>query len=47
MLGAFALTELEPVGVSADAVTDLSYASVGSDFFFQLMFCAATASIVV
>ncbi|MDP4631942.1 MAG: ammonium transporter, partial [Porticoccaceae bacterium] len=25
---------------------DLSYASTGSDFFFQLMFCAATASIV-
>ncbi len=44
-LGAFSLTSLEPVGVSADAVT-IDYASVGSDFFFQLMFCAATASIV-
>ena len=45
MLGAFAPTSLEPVGLAvADA--DLSYASVGSDFFFQLMFCAATASIV-
>ena len=45
-LGAFAPTVLEPVGVAADAVGDISYASVGSDFFFQLMFCAATASIV-
>jgi Amt family ammonium transporter len=27
-------------------VDDLSYAATGSDFFFQLMFCAATASIV-
>jgi Amt family ammonium transporter len=44
-LGAFSLTSLEPVGVGADAVT-IDYASVGSDFFFQLMFCAATASIV-
>jgi Amt family ammonium transporter len=45
ILGAFSPTVLEPVGVGADA-TDLTYASVGSDFFFQLMFCAATASIV-
>ena len=45
MLGAFSLTGLEAVGL--DGVTpDLTYASVGSDFFFQLMFCAATASIV-
>ena len=44
-IGGFSLTALEPVGVSADGV-DLTYASVGSDFFFQLMFCAATASIV-
>ncbi|MGZ9808862.1 ammonium transporter [Pseudoroseicyclus sp. H15] len=43
-LGAFAITSLEPVGGSPD--TDLTYASVGSDFFFQLMFCATTASIV-
>ncbi|WP_226779777.1 ammonium transporter [Oceaniglobus trochenteri] len=43
-LGAISLTSLEPVGGSAD--TDLTYASVGSDFFFQLMFCATTASIV-
>ena len=45
MLGAFALTGLEPVGLEG-AEPDLTYASVGSDFFFQLMFCAATASIV-
>ncbi len=37
---------LEVVGVSAEAADDLSYASTGSDYFFQLMFCAATASIV-
>jgi Amt family ammonium transporter len=37
---------LEAVGVTPDKVDDLSYASTGSDFFFQLMFCAATASIV-
>lgn len=46
VLGAISPTSLEPVGVSADAVVDLSYASVGADFIFQLMFCAATASIV-
>ncbi|MGA9251251.1 MAG: ammonium transporter [Roseobacter sp.] len=38
-------TVLDPVGVAhADAALD--YASVGSDFFFQLVFVAATASIV-
>ncbi|MCR8825136.1 ammonium transporter [Photobacterium sp. TY 1-4] len=37
---------LEAVGVTADAADDYSYATTGSDFFFQLMFCAATASIV-
>lgn len=41
-----AVAVLEPVGVAADAVDDLSYAATGSDYFFQLMFCAATASIV-
>ena len=45
MLGAFSVTSLEPVGLEG-ADPDLTYASVGSDFFFQLMFCAATASIV-
>ena len=44
-LGALGPTVLEPVGL-ADTATDLTYASVGSDFFFQLMFCATTASIV-
>ncbi len=41
-----ALAVMEPVGVAADAVDDLSYAATASDYFFQLMFCAATASIV-
>jgi Amt family ammonium transporter len=45
VLGALAITGLEPVGLEG-AEPDLTYASVGSDFFFQLMFCAATASIV-
>ena len=45
VLGAMSLTGLEPVGLEG-AEPDLTYASVGSDFFFQLMFCAATASIV-
>lgn len=45
VLGAFSITGLEPVGLEG-AEPDLTYASVGSDFFFQLMFCAATASIV-
>ncbi|WP_353473668.1 ammonium transporter [Salipiger sp. H15] len=45
ILGAFSTTVLEPVGL-ADTQTDLTYASVGSDFFFQLMFCATTCSIV-
>ncbi|MFY0594951.1 MAG: ammonium transporter [Cognatishimia sp.] len=41
----FSVTSLEPVGLAAgDAALD--YASAGSDFFFQLMFVAATASIV-
>ncbi|QYX58692.1 ammonium transporter [Roseovarius sp. SCSIO 43702] len=45
LLGSLSPALLEPVGL-AGAAPDLSYASVGSDFFFQLMFCAATASIV-
>ena len=45
LLGAFSPTSLEPVGLAAADAT-LDYASVGSDFFFQLMFCATTASIV-
>ena len=45
-LGAFGVAVMEAVGVGADSVDDISYASTGSDFFFQLMFAAATASIV-
>ncbi len=45
ILGAFSTASLEPVGLEG-AEPDLTYASVGSDFFFQLMFCATTASIV-
>ena len=36
---------MEAVGL-ADTTPDLTYSSVGADFFFQLMFCATTASIV-
>ncbi|WP_425097850.1 ammonium transporter [Tropicibacter sp. S64] len=45
VLGAFSMASMDPVGL-ADTTPDLTYASVGSDFFFQLMFCATTASIV-
>ena len=38
-------TVLDPVGIAA-ADAALDYASIGSDFFFQLVFVAATASIV-
>ena len=41
----FSPTVLEPVGLAAEDAA-LDYASAGSDFFFQLMFVAATASIV-
>ncbi|MEO0386738.1 MAG: ammonium transporter [Pseudomonadota bacterium] len=44
--GVIGVAVLEAVGVAADAVDDIGYASTGSDYFFQLMFCAATASIV-
>ncbi|MEO0342751.1 MAG: ammonium transporter [Pseudomonadota bacterium] len=44
--GLFGPAVLEAVGVAADGVDDYAYASTGSDYFFQLMFCAATASIV-
>lgn len=46
VVGAFGIAVLEPVGVTADAVGDITYATVSSDFFFQVMFCATTASIV-
>jgi Amt family ammonium transporter len=41
----FSTTVLDPVGIAA-ADAALDYASIGSDFFFQLVFVAATASIV-
>jgi len=44
--GIWGVAVLEAVGVTADGADDYGYASTGSDFFFQLMFCAATASIV-
>ena len=44
--GVWGVAVMESVGVAADGVDDYSYASTGSDYFFQLMFCAATASIV-
>ena len=44
--GVWGVAILEAVGISRDAADDYGYASTGSDFFFQLMFCAATASIV-
>ncbi|MEO0390401.1 MAG: ammonium transporter [Pseudomonadota bacterium] len=37
---------LEAVGITLADADDASYASTGSDYIFQLMFCAATASIV-
>jgi Amt family ammonium transporter len=44
--GVFGVGVLEAVGVTSAGADDYGYASTGSDFFFQLMFCAATASIV-
>jgi len=44
--GVWGVAILEAVGVGRDTADDYGYASTGSDFFFQLMFCAATASIV-
>jgi Amt family ammonium transporter len=45
VLGAIGIAVLEPVAVAPEAV-DLTYATVSSDFFFQIMFCATAASIV-
>eukprot|EP00873_Tetraselmis_striata_P031886 jgi/Tetstr1/452150/TSEL_039186.t1 len=45
-LGAFGIGILEAVGVTADGADDFGYAATSSDFFFQVMFCATTASIV-
>ena len=45
LIGAIGIAVLEPVGLAAEAA-DLTYATVSSDFFFQVMFCATAASIV-
>ncbi len=45
VFGAIGIAVLEPVGLAAEAA-DLTYATVSSDFFFQVMFCATAASIV-
>lgn len=45
IFGAIGIAVLEPVGLTAEAA-DLTYATVSSDFFFQIMFCATAASIV-
>ena len=44
--GVWGVAVLEAVGIDVAGADDYSYASTGSDFFFQLMFCATTASIV-
>ncbi|TNF59294.1 MAG: ammonium transporter [Rhodobacteraceae bacterium] len=44
--GVIGVAILEAVGVGSDALDDYSYAATSTDYFFQLMFCAATASIV-
>ncbi|WP_127143744.1 ammonium transporter [Pelagibacterium montanilacus] len=45
-VGAFGIAILEAVGITADGADDFGYAATSSDFFFQVMFCATTASIV-
>src|SRR5690554_2830134 len=45
LIGGLGIAVLEPVGLAAGEA-DLSYATVSSDFFFQVMFCATAASIV-
>jgi Amt family ammonium transporter len=44
ILGTPGVKEVDPVGL--EAVADPGSYAAGSDFFFQLMFCATTASIV-
>ena len=46
LIGGFSSAQLEGVGITSSEADDIEYAATGSDFFFQLMFCAATASIV-
>ena len=44
--GIIGVAAMEAVGIAPEGADDLAYASTASDYFFQLMFCAATASIV-
>ncbi|MFE3835988.1 ammonium transporter [Pseudogemmobacter sonorensis] len=46
IFGTFGTAGLEAVGVAAADTDAYDYASTSSDFFFQVMFCATTASIV-
>ena len=46
LIGSFSTARLESVSITSSEADDIEYAATGSDFFFQLMFCAATASIV-
>ncbi|MFA5538935.1 MAG: ammonium transporter, partial [Gemmobacter sp.] len=46
VFGRLGTAVLEAVGIGAGAADDYGYASTSSDFFFQVMFCATTASIV-
>jgi len=46
IFGTFGTATLEAVGITGDAADAYDYASTSSDFFFQVMFCATTASIV-
>ena len=46
ILGAIGTAQLEAVGVEVSGLDAYDYASTSSDFFFQVMFCATTASIV-
>ena len=43
ILGECGTAAFEAVGISAEDADDTSYAPTGSNFFFKLMSCAATA----
>jgi len=44
--GIFGPAVMEAVGVTREAADDYGYAATSTDYIFQLMFCATTASIV-
>ena len=46
VFGSLGTAVVEAVGITAAEADDYGYASTSSDFFFQIMFCATTASIV-